>query len=232
MSVLLLSPNALLDQTDRALLNQIKPAVLRIAEHIRKTGLLYPIIVGAKALFGPVMKYRIVDGTKRLLAIKYLKATGLLPRSLEKVPCIEQDNQPANISRLPRLLSEAELARLVRQALRNGQSAYEVADLYECKIEDVEKMQSLTFLHPKVRAAFDKGDLNLAQAATFASFTNPDAQWRVLQQLGPFAKSKEIMNCLSSGQTMLELPGGDMLVLPSRNTPVTSSRTLRQPVAA
>jgi len=193
---------------------QFKSDIMDIAARIEKDGLLNPLRVQHTTT-----GYKIIDGMKRYCAIAHLSATGRLPRSLNRIPCIMVELNAANDSReLPLLITHGELYDRVLAGSALGQSVAELSDQYDCDVETVEDLMGLETLHPEVLACFRRDHLSFKQAAAFASLPNPQAQWNLLKRLGPFVREQDIMDAIENGETVISLPNGDCVILPSRNT--------------
>lgn len=184
----------------------------RIAKRILRDGLLNPLTVTRKG-----SKFLVVDGAKRLAALHILSKAGRLPRSLTRVPVSIRTAEPASSSNnRPALLSDVELAKAIMGAVSDGQTQSQICDRFDCSAEIVEYALSLSNLNPQIREYFLSGHLSLEQVAAFATLENPDAQWRLLQELGPFAHAKDVISAILSGQSVIELADGNVMILPSR----------------
>lgn len=184
--------------------------VLTMAKRIVRDGLLNPIAI-AKSGSG----FTVTDGKLRLMALHLLDKTKKLPRSLTRVPVeITQGNLSDRDH--PILLTEAELVRRILTAEQDGQSPLSVAARFDVSIEYLLKTRSLDKLHSQILAYFNDGHLSLDQAAAFATLPNMDAQWRLLQELGPFAHARDVIAAILSGDTVIETADGNVHILPSR----------------
>ena len=197
----------------------VKRHVLPLASSIAKDGLLNPIKLKKIG-----QRLKVIDGKKRLMALKLLVKSGKLPRSLVNVPVIITTNeampkpQPERPLRRPELLSDAELTQSIVTAHNLGQSEPEIAKRFECSAQTVTLALSLKRLHPQIVDYFKSGHLSLEQAAAFATLQRPDAQWRLLQELGPFAHAKTVIAAILKGETVIEMPDGDMMIMPSKES--------------
>ncbi len=192
-----------------------------LAKQILRDGLLNPIMV--KRHGG---KFVVVDGGKRLAAMQLLKRSGRLPRSLFRVPCIVSDSTgsaPA-LSQAPMLKTDAELARAINAARAAGQSPEAIAARFDCAPAVVNYAASTDALHPQIFEYFNSGHINLEQAAAFSGIESQDAQWRLLQELGPFAHAKDVIAAILAGKTVVDMPDGNIMIMPSRRAPVRPAR--------
>ncbi len=191
------------------------PFIQNIADSISKRSLLNPLTVRVSG-----SKYEIVDGIKRFKAIKALTRKNSLPRTLHKIPCLVQRDMAgvSNTPAKPLLLSDSQLAADILTEFDNGMSIHALSEAFYCSADTVMKVLSLKTLHRDIFSCFARDLLSLNQAAAFATIPNKAAQWRLLQQLGPFAKSAEIIDAIEKGETVVTLPDGQTLILPSRGT--------------
>ena len=197
----------------------VKRHVLPIARSIAQDGLLNPIRLKKIG-----QRLKVIDGKKRLIALKLLFKSGKLPRSLVNVPVIISDDethsaadQPARSLYRPVLLSDAELKEAIVSAHKSGQSEQDIAERFECSLKTVTLALSLNQLHPQIADYFESGHLSLEQAAAFATLPRPEAQWRLLQELGPFAHAETVIAAILKGETVIEMPDGDMMIMPSQH---------------
>lgn len=181
-----------------------------LAEEISEVGLLRPLQVIRDGT-----KYRVVDGKKRLLAIHRLMKHNKLPRSLETLPCVLRTDPTAADN--PILLSEYDLYELIMKAHSKGLDSASISDQFECSDTIIRQALSLENLNQKIKQLFSKGILSLAQVSAFSTLPNKDSQWRLLQEIGPFAGYADIISAISSGESVVNLPNGDILILPSRS---------------
>ena len=180
-----------------------------LADEIFEYGLLRPLQVTRAG-----SKYKVLDGNKRLLAIHRLIKLNQLPRSLETLPCVLQNNPTPGDD--PILLSEYDLYELILKAYANGLDSAALSEQFECSKAVVHQALSLENLNQKIKKLFSIGGLSLAQASAFATLPNQASLWRLLQEIGPFARCSDIISAISSGESVVELPNGDVLILPSR----------------
>lgn len=189
-----------------------------LAKQILRDGLLNPIQVRRRGA-----GFIVIDGTKRLAAMQLLKRHGRLPRSLSRVPCIVSDNAAAALMpalpAAPMLKTDAELARAISVAAKAGQSRAAIAARFDCAPHIIDYAASLGGLHIQIREYFNSGHISLEQAAAFAGIENQDAQWRLLQELGPFAHASEVIAAILAGKTVVDMPDGNIMIMPSRRLP-------------
>jgi len=150
----------------------------------------------------------------------------ILTHTLHTVPCLLSDSDPTTSEPInkPLLLSDYELVQEIIKANEAGKDEKDIIEMLECSQQVIRQALSLKSLCPKLEQAFMNMAINLAQAAALATIPNPQAQWELLVQLGPFVSEPDIIKAIAKGKTVLELPNGDVLLLPSR-TPILPSHT-------
>lgn len=188
-----------------------KADLIRLSQRITHDGLLNPLRVARSG-----NRYIVLDGKKRLMALKLLAKKNLLPRSLVNVPVIMDEAELAPLSR-PALMSDPALARALTEAHVQGHSPQDIIERFDCRYDTLNMALSLRGLHPQIFEYFESGHLTLEQAAAFATLPNMDAQWRLLQKLGPFSRAQTVIDAILAGQTTIEMPDGDVMIMPSRN---------------
>lgn len=187
--------------------------ITEISRHILATGLLNPLIVTPQN-----GHYIVVDGQKRLRAIQLLARHDLLPRSLSKIPCIvtHEAVPRLTVSSAPSLMSNQDRVHGIITGAAAGMTPAQLRHKYCCGDSAIAQALSLQNLHPKLMLAFNNSVISLPQAAAFASLPNMDSQWELLVKLGPFVSDVEIMKAIETGHTVITLPGGDVMLMPSR----------------
>lgn len=218
MTLLTLPLNGLCLKTNMSFVLSERKNIDEMCKRITSVGLLNPLTVSKEK-----GRYIIIDGKKRYCAIKKLARTNRLPRTLNKVPCVLKDNIPllTRSQEKPLLLSEQDLAHQILRAEARGASYPEICALLDCSETVITRARSLKHLHPKLMLAFINNVITLAQAAAFSTLPNQAAQWALLSKLGPFVTEPQIIDAISSGETVLNLPNGEIMILPSR-TPLES----------
>ena len=183
-----------------------------IKNSIETDGLLNPLtVIKQKG------KFIVIDGKKRLLALRELAKSNKFKRALYKVPCnIDCTSEIGIDPARPVLMSGPEVAHKIICEVESGMPRVMVAQRYECTAAVVEDSLSLRNLHPEILMCFNNDTLSLEQAAAFATIENMNAQWSLLLQLGPFVSNAEIITAIKSGEAVLDLPCGETIILPSR----------------
>lgn len=116
----------------------------------------------------------------------------------------------------PLLMSEQELAHHILRAEKEGADYPEISARFNCSDAVITQARSLYRLHPKLMLAFINEAINLDLAAALSSIPNHQAQYDLMLQLGPYARKPSIIKAIAEGDTVLELPNGDILIVPSR----------------
>jgi len=191
---------------------QVIAKVVSIKNSIAQDGLLNPLVVSKRR-----GKYIILDGKKRLQAIRRLiKERGQKGYST-KIPCILQEDLPSSpqLNR-PALLSDTELAHAITTQINLGVSYPYIAQRFDCDITLVKDVATLGSLHKKVLQCFNNRTLSLAQVVALATIPNPTAQWDLLLKLGPFVSNQKIINAIKEGETVISLSDDNIIIIPSR----------------
>jgi len=204
--------------TTRILFGDRLKEVQQIQASIAAHGLLNPLIVMKRG-----RKLIIVDGKKRLAALRRMKFAGELPRSLVNVPYIliseQKDHKPDAMS----LLSNRERYEEVVKSRRQGMALMEIAtELYISK-QCVKDLLRIALLSPRLRQAYFGGTISIAQARAFATLPNTETQDQLLIALGPFANAPEILKAIEDGETVLSVDEDNVIILPSRR-PLTAMK--------
>ena len=216
--------------TTRILFGQRLKEVQQIEASIKRHGLLNPLIVMQRG-----KRLMIVDGKKRLAALRRMKFAGKLPRSLVSVPFILVGQKTPADKPAMGLLSNREAFEEVARLRGNGQSVAEIAATLYVTNQCVRDLISIGLLSPRLRQAYFGGTISTAQARAFASLPNMDAQDSLLIALGPFADAPEILEAIENGETVLDMGDDNVIILPSRrplNTSLAGPEKLQDKLAA
>jgi len=196
--------------TTRILFGDRFKAVKAMQRSILAHGLLNPIIVMRRE-----DRLIVVDGKKRLAALRRLRFAGDLPRSLVNVPYILADDAEAP-TEVMALLSHRERFEEVITLRRKGFGLMQIAaELYITK-QCVKDLLGIALLSPRLHQAYFGGTISTAQARAFATLPNMDAQDQLLIALGPFADAPEILSAIQAGETVLDMGDENVIILPSR----------------
>lgn len=183
--------------------------VKQIERSIAQFGMIMPIIVTKTK--GALI---VMDGKKRLSALKRMTFAGTLPRSLVTIPYIMADEAHMFGRRTVSVLSSQELFRSILRLKTSGHSVETIAQkLFLCR-RSVEELLQLSHLSETVRNAFFRQDISFEQAHAFSAMPCHNAQTSLFLSLGPFAKVSEILDGLEAFQSREENELRPMSVLP------------------
>lgn len=173
----------------RLFVGRLLKDIKAVQASIARFGLLSPIIVSRSE--GRLI---VVDGRKRLAAIRRLEFMGRLPRSLVNIPYIELDDARQAASKAPALMSNRDLYVTVTDMFRTHQDVDQIAsDLYLSR-KCVKQVLTLSRLSPRLRKAFFDRTIGFEAAKAYAAFPAHKVQERIFMSLGPFAESKDILD--------------------------------------
>lgn len=177
---------------NRILFGERLDAVKKIESSVLKHGLFNPIIVMKEGL-----RLIVVDGSKRLTALRRLMFQGKLPTSLNEVPYIVVEDcrkQDADMAAKPlKLLSNREKYDLVTAMHNRGRTSAEIANHLFVKTSCVRDILNVKQLSPTLRAEFINDRLTLDQARALASLQDYRMQEAIIRVLGPFVSAEEIL---------------------------------------
>ncbi len=160
-----------------------------IQSSIARFGLLSPIIVARSE--GRLV---VVDGRKRLAAIRRLEFMGKLPRSLVNVPYVELQDTKYTTPDAPTLMSNRDLYMTVTEMFRAHQDVTKIAQALYLSRTCVKQVLTLARLSPRLRRAFFDRTINFTQAKAYAALPEHKVQEGTFMALGPFAKDQDILN--------------------------------------
>lgn len=159
--------------------------VKSLQESIARFGLLSPIIVVRRAA-----TLVVVDGRKRLAAIRRLSFQGRLPRSLVRIPYLIASEAAPHRSML---IHNRELYDAISEQMQAGTNLDTLADTYHLSRQCVRDILTLTRLDSIIREAFFNRLINISQAKAYAAIPDRVAQIRRLRQMGLFATADDIL---------------------------------------
>lgn len=197
--------------TTRILFGERLKDVQQIEASIAQHGLLNPLIVMQRG-----KKLILIDGKKRLAAMRRMRFVGKLPRSLVRVPYILVDQgQKFDLDAMGLLSNRERFEEVVR--LRNkGMGLMEIASTLYISKQCVKDLLSIKRLSPRLRQAYFGGTITMDQARAFATLPNVDTQDQLLITLGPFANTPEILKAIEAGETVINAGDDNVIILPSR----------------
>lgn len=167
--------------------------VKALQDSIVRFGLLSPIVAIERA--GRLI---VVDGRKRMAAIRRLAFEGRLPRSLARIPYLLTDDLTAAERQVPILVSNRDLFSALLSQFHDGASVSEMADRFCISHQCVRDILSLSRLDSILQTAFFQRVINFSQARAYAALPDTRTQIARLRQLGPFATPNQILDRTSA----------------------------------
>ena len=165
-----------------------------LQESIARFGLLSPIVAIRREgrLF-------VVDGRKRLAALRRLAFQGRLPRSLKSIPYLiaRGDGEPSRRTAL--LTSNPELFRAVRSRFTSGMAIDAIAQDFHISRQCVRDVLSLSRLDDRLRALFFARRIDFAQARAYASIPETMRQRVIAAKLGLDATAEAVLDAARTG---------------------------------
>ena len=181
--------------------------------HIRPQILTGPLLAEVKTLensiehlglFLPIIvrnyrdKFFIIDGRKRIAAIKRLKFMGRLPHNLDNIPYRSLDTGQSMIEAVPNLITNPKLYHKVMQALDSGHSALETARRFYLSQHCIQQIIILSRLSERLRLLFFNNIFSFQQVKLYAAQPRTRIQDQVFSQIGPLASPNHIRKALYS----------------------------------
>jgi len=176
----------------RLLVGRLLKDIKAIQASISRFGLLSPIIVTRSN-----SRLIVVDGRKRLAAIRRLEFMGCLPRSLVNIPFIELEDARQSHSDTPALMSNRDLFKTVIDLFKTHQDVSVVAAKLYLSHKCVKQVLTLARLSPRLRQIFFNGTISFEQAKAYAALPQHKIQNRAFMTLGPFADTRAILDYAS-----------------------------------
>lgn len=161
--------------------------VRTLQDSIARFGLLTPIVAVRSA--GRLV---VVDGRKRLAAIRRLAFQGRLPRSLVRVPYLVAGDLAPDERRAPAVVCNRELYAAVLERFQGGQALDGIAADFHVSRQCVRDVLSLARLDEAVRRSFFERLIEFGAVRAYAAIPDRGVQRRVLRQVGPFGTPRQI----------------------------------------
>lgn len=182
--------------------------VRQIERSIAEFGMIMPIIVT-----GTNNSLMVIDGKKRLTALKRMAFAGTLPRSLVKIPYLFLDEAQKFGRRPLSILPSPEIYKSVEKLKFEGDSVTNIArKLYLCR-RSVQEMLHLTHLCDVIKKAFFRQSISFEQAHAFSTMPCKATQNRIFFMLGPFAEVPEILEALKADTLLQNANISDAIVM-------------------
>lgn len=185
----------------RLLLGRMLKDVKAIQASIARFGLLSPIVVSRQD--GRLI---VVDGRKRLAAIRRLDFMGRLPRSLVNIPYIELSHMRQSPAATPALMSNRELYETVVKMFRHNQDVEAIASELYLSRKCITQVLTLARLAPPLRKAFFNQTIDFERARAYAAIPGQMAQEEVFNVLGPFADANAIIDYVRTPLSFTDTP--------------------------
>jgi len=185
-------------------LNDVKQMEVSIQTH----GLLSPLRVLVHK-----GKFIVIDGRKRLTALRRMRFKGELPRNLQTIPYVL--NAQTNSPQKKYILHGRQIYNQITHAKQQGVCVEEIAGQLYLPSETILDILKVRYLSPTLKSAFFNDNLSLAQIKAFSVLPSHDAQDALLIALGPFAQADDILNAIMKGETVLSLSDDNIIILPS-----------------
>ena len=173
--------------TPVVLFGQRLKEVEALESSIQRHGLTRPLkvtIAGHKLV--------VMDGRKRLSALRRMRFKNTLPRSLVSIPFV------VNIDPIPHVLSVQDQYHKMVIFKELGNSANTITYCLCISAEKLRALESIETLSPRLKRAFLDKNISLNQAQAYASIASHRAQENLLIALGPFAKAPEISRAITA----------------------------------
>ncbi len=196
--------------TPKILCGSLLRDVKRLQHSIKNRGLTSPLITTKIQ-----NRLIVIDGRKRLMALRRLRFNGNLPASLSRIPYILADQGCKN-SANPEPKGAGETYLYIKTFQKAGKSVAEIALNLSLPQDTIRDYLKLDALSPRLKEAFIRDTLTLEQASALVTLANPNAQDSLLTYLGAFAKEPDVLSAVSRGQTVLPISEDNVIILPSR----------------
>lgn len=161
---------------------------------IERFGLLCPIIAVKRS--GRLV---VVDGRKRLAALRRMHFLGTLPRSLHRLPYLLIEDMQRLERRMPVMIANRPLVRAVFKRFAEDQNIDTIAAEFSVSRQCVRDILSLAHMAPTVRTAFFERRIDCRQARAFATTPDHDKQTQALFDLGYHATPRDIVTRVATG---------------------------------
>lgn len=185
----------------RLFVGRLLQDIKAVQASIARFGLLSPIVVSRSE--GRLI---VIDGRKRLAAIRRLEFMGRLPRSLVNIPYVELDDVRQASSKAPALMSNRDLYVTVTDMFRTHQDVDQIASDLFLSRKCVKQVLTLSRLSPRLRKAFFDRTIGFEAAKAYAAFPAHEVQERMFMSLGPFADTKDILNYAAPSKPAFDAP--------------------------
>lgn len=161
-------------------------AITELEDSIAKHGLMTPLKVTRSA-----GKLIVMDGRKRLCALRRMWFKNTLPRGLINIPYVLTHEPAAHV------LSAQEQYSEMASLQNGGKTPQEITVALCINLPRLHALQSIDRLSPRLKTAFMSQIISLDQAEAFAALPWPEAQDSLLLSVGPFASARDITKAIA-----------------------------------
>lgn len=196
--------------TPRILSGNLLKDVRDMQVSITQNGLVTPLLVSPNQ-----SRLIVIDGRKRLLALRRLQFDDIMPPTLTKIPynVIEPVRQKIT-ERVT--LNPVKIYRHIRDMRNSGRSISEMSRLLALPKDNIRRFLAIDKLSPRLQENFFNHLMTMDQVLAFATLPNVDAQDALFSRLGVLASEKDILDAIRRGQTVLTVSNDNVIILPSR----------------
>lgn len=156
--------------------------VKSLQDSLQRKGLLVPLTAAAVA-----DKPMIIDGRKRLLALRRLAFHGQMPSALSVIPYVVGKASTSHARKTSKLTASPALYDTVREQREAGHDLDVIAADLHISRQCVRDLLSLNCLHPILRKAFFRQHIDFGQVKALTAIPVMDRQLALMRYLGPEA---------------------------------------------
>ena len=167
--------------------------VTALEASIAKHGLMTPLKVTYAG-----NKLVVIDGRKRLSALRRMRFKNTLPRSLVNIPFV-LSTEP-----VPHLLSAQEQYRSMTKLRESGAAKDEMISALCVNAARLHALQAVDRLSPRLKAAFMGSAITLEQAEVLAALPIHSDQDSLMLAVGPFASPSGILKAIKAQQPAMQ----------------------------
>ena len=183
--------------TPKLLFGERLTEITEIEASIAQQGLMRPLKVTRSG-----DKLVVIDGRKRLCALRRMRFKNTLPRSLVNIPFV------MNTEPVPHVLSAQDQYNIFLDMKSKSRSDQAITASLCINPARLHALQSIERLSPRLKTAFLNRTINLEQAHTFAALPWHEAQDTLLMSIGPFASADAILKAIKERKARLKTPEG------------------------
>lgn len=181
--------------TPKLLFGERLTEITDLEASIARQGLMRPLKVTRSG-----DKLVVIDGRKRLCALRRMRFKNTLPRSLVNIPYV------MSTEAVPHILSAQDQYNIFLD-MKSKDNSDEVITASLCiNPARLHALQSIERLSPRLKTAFLNRTINLEQAHTFAALPWHEGQDTLLMSIGPFASADAILKAIKERKARLETP--------------------------